>query len=57
MSNKFKDIDIKNRTYYFFDDTINIKHFDLNNTKIDEKSYKDNFFYNIGYVTSKIRIT
>ena len=43
MSNKFKDIDIKNRTYYFFDDTINIKHFDLNNTKIDEKSYKDNF--------------
>ena len=25
MSNKFKDIDIKNRTYYFFDDIINIK--------------------------------
>ena len=57
MSNKFKDIDIKNRTCYFFDDTINIKHFDLNNTKIDEKSYKDNFLYNIEYVTSKIRMT
>ena len=25
MSNKVKDIGIKNRTYYFFDDIINIK--------------------------------
>ena len=25
MSIKVKDIDIKNRTYYFFDDIINIK--------------------------------
>ena len=25
MSNKVKDIDIKNRTYFFFDDIINIK--------------------------------
>ena len=25
MTNKFKDIDIKNRTYCFFDDIINIK--------------------------------
>ena len=25
MSNKVKDIDIKNRTYYFFNDIINIK--------------------------------
>ena len=37
MSNKFKDIDIKNLTYYFFDDVINIKQFDPNKTKIDEK--------------------
>ena len=28
MSNILKDIDIKNHTYYFFDDIINIKHFD-----------------------------
>ena len=39
MSIKVKDIDIKNRTYYFFDD-INIKNFDLNNIEIDEKSNK-----------------
>ena len=25
MSNKLKDIDIKNHIYYFFDDTVNIK--------------------------------
>ena len=28
MSSKVKDISIKNRTYYFFDDTSNIKIFD-----------------------------
>ena len=45
MSNKVKDIDIKNRTYYFFNDTINIKSFDPNNIKIDEKSYKNILIY------------
>ena len=40
MSNKVKDTSIKNHTYYFFDDVINIKHFDPNNIKIDEKSCK-----------------
>ena len=41
MSNKFKDIDINKRIYYFFDDIINIKNFDPNRIKIDEKSYKN----------------
>ena len=40
MSNKFKEIDINNQTYYFFDDIINIKNFDSNNIKINGKSYK-----------------
>ena len=53
MSNKFKDIDIKNHTYYFFDDIINIKNFDPNKIKIDEKSYKTILIYYIGYVTIK----
>ena len=44
MSNKFKEISIKTHTYYFFDDIINIKNFDLNNIKIDQKSYKKIFF-------------
>ena len=38
MSNKVNDISIKNHTYYFFDDIINIKIFDPNNIQIDEKS-------------------
>ena len=54
MSNKVKDIDIKNRTYYSFDDFINIKNFDPNNIKIDEKSqHKDVLIYYFGYVTIK----
>ena len=50
MSNKIKDIYVKNRTY-FVDDIINIKNFDLNNVKIDEKSYKNIFICYIEYVT------
>ena len=53
MSNKAKDIDIKNYTYYFFDDIINIKNFDLNKNKIDEKSYRDILVSYIGYVMIK----
>ena len=34
-------MDLKIRTYYFFNDIINMKNFDPNNIKIDEKSYKD----------------
>ena len=40
MSNNFKNKDIKNRTYYFFDDMINIWSLDLNRIKIVENSYK-----------------
>ena len=43
MSNKAKDIDFKYRTYYFFNNVINIKNFNPNNTKIDKKSYKNIF--------------
>ena len=53
MSNKVKDIDIKNRTYYFFSNTINIKNFNLNNIKIDEKLYKNILIYYIGYESIK----
>ena len=44
MSNKVKDIDKKTRTYYFFNVIINIENFNPNNTKIDEKSYKNIVF-------------
>ena len=50
MSNKVKDINIKNHTYYFFDDIINIKDFDPNNINIDEKSYENILVYYTAYV-------
>ena len=53
MKIKFKDIKIKNHTYYFFDDIINIKDFDPNNIKKDEKSYKNILIYYIGYLMTK----
>ena len=36
-----KQINIKNRTYYFYNDMINIKDFEPNLLKIDKKSYKN----------------
>ena len=48
-----KQINIKNRTYYFYNDMINIKKIDSNLLKIDKKSYKDIGIYNIGYITTK----
>ena len=45
MGHKFKDIDIKNCTYYLFDGMINIKNLDQNKIKIDKKSYKNIFIY------------
>ena len=60
MSNKVKEeIDIKNRTYYFFNDIINIKNFYSNHVKIDEKSYKNILIYYTGiyicYICIKIK--
>ena len=53
MSNKVKYIDKKNRTYYFFNDIINIKNFDTNDIELDEKSRKDIRIYYNEYVTIK----
>ena len=53
MSNKIKDIDIKNRTYYFFSDIPSIKYFDPNKVKIDENSRTNIFIYYTGYVAIK----
>ena len=48
-----KQINIKNRTYYFYNDMINIKNFDPILLKIDRKSFKDIGIYNIEYITIK----
>ena len=48
-----KQINIKNRTYYFYNDMIDIKKFHSDLLKIDKKSYEDLGIYNIGYITIK----
>ena len=48
-----KQVNIKNRTYYFYNDIIDIETFDSNMLKLDKKSYKNLDIYNIGYVTIK----
>ena len=48
-----KQIDIKNRTYYFYNDIIDLKIFDARLLKIDKKSYKNIDIYYTGYITIK----
>ena len=48
-----KQINIKNQTYDFYNDIIDLKHFMSNLLKNDKKLYKDIGIYNIGYITIK----
>ena len=50
---KVKEVNFKNRTYYFYNDMINIKNFEPSLLNIDKKSFKDVGIYNIGYITIK----
>ena len=50
---KVKQINIKNRTHYFYHDIINLKDSELKLLKIDKKSYKNISIYNFGYITIK----
>ena len=46
-------LNIKNNTYYFYDDIINIKNLQSNLLKIDKKPYEDFGIYYIGSITIK----
>ena len=48
-----KQININNRTYYSYNDKIDIKKFEPNLLEIDKKLYKNIGIYNIGYITIK----
>ena len=50
---KVRQINIENRTYYFYNDIIDLKKIESNLLKIDKKSYKNIGIYNTGYVTVK----
>ena len=51
MTKKVKDLGLKTRTYYFFNNLINIKSFDPNKIKIYKKSHKNTLVYYIECVT------
>ena len=53
MRGEVKQIKIQNRTYYFNDDLINLKSFELNLLKINKKHYKNTDFHYIGYIIIK----
>ena len=48
-----REINIKGRTCYFYNDMIELETFDSKNLKLDKKTYKNLDIYNIGYVTIK----
>ena len=48
-----KQINITNRTYYFYNDIIDLKNFYARLLNIDKKSFKGIDIYNIGYITIK----
>ena len=50
---KVKQLEIKNRTYNFYNDIINIEEFNSSLLTIDIKSYKDIDIYYIGYIIIK----
>ena len=50
---EIRQVNIKNRTYYFYNDQIDLKNFDAKLLKIDKNDYKDIDIYYIGYVTVK----
>ena len=50
---KVKQINIKNRAYYFYNDQINLKDLDARLLKTDKKDYNEIDIYYIGYVTVK----
>ena len=50
---EIKQINIKNRTYYFYNDQIDIKNFNARFFKTDKKYYNEVDIYYICYVNVK----
>ena len=49
-----KQLNIKNRTYYFYNDLINLKDFDPKLLKLGKKSSMEINIYYIGCVTKEL---
>ena len=51
-----RQLNIKGKTYYLYNDLINIKNFNINNLNLDKKGVLDNDVYYIGYITKKTTV-
>ena len=50
---ELKQIIIKNRTYYFYNDIINLDEFDESKIKVDKKDFNNIDIYYLGYEHKK----
>ena len=53
---KVKQINIKNRTSYFYNDQINLKDFDARLFKVDIKNLKEKITKRLAFITSVMRL-
>ena len=51
-NNELKEIDFKNRMYYYFDDIMKVEDIDFDNILLDKKQQKNILIYNISHKTS-----
>ena len=49
-----KEINIKNQSYYFFDDMVDIRNFYSNLLIMNKKPYKEIDIYNIDYIKNLV---
>ena len=50
---EIKQINIKKRTYYFYNDIINLDEFDGSKIKVDKNFFNDIYIYYLGYECKK----
>ena len=50
---EIKQINLKNRTYYFYNDIINLDEFDGSKVKVDKKKFNDIDIYYLDYEYQK----
>ena len=48
-----RQLSIEGRTYYFYNDLMHIKNFNISNLKLDKKGVLGHDVYYIGYITKK----
>ena len=53
INGRNKTINIKNRTYYFYNDIVDLDEFDASKIKVDRKEFNDIDIYHLGYEYKK----